>query len=186
MNDQDLSKEVTKEKLDEIMAPLLARFQIPIKRALSDTGLTRYVKPVFVIHVGGTRCVTASTDNIMNRHARITLTVAFIRTCIFICLFDVEYKTSMIKTNAFFQMFGFTSDDFYAVEIVGGSMRIPAFKIAAAQAVGVFKGNFFFWKQWLLFLLECLDTMITFFCWKFLDTTIHLFVETLISFFFFG
>ena len=53
-------------------------------------------------------------------------------------------RTSMIKTNAFFQMFGFTSDDFYAVEIVGGSMRIPAFKIAAAQAVGVFKGNFFF------------------------------------------
>ena len=41
-------------------------------------------------------------------------------------------------------MFGCTSDDFYAVEIVGGSMRIPAFKIAAAQAVGVFKGNFFF------------------------------------------
>ena len=70
----------------------------------------------------------------------------------------------MIKTNAFFQMFGFTSDDFYAVEIVGGSMRIPAFKIAAAQAVGVFKGNiffgnngYFFWnffwiqRQWLFF-----------------------------------
>ena len=63
-------------------------------------------------------------------------------------------------------MFGFTSDDFYAVEIVGGSMRIPAFKIAAAQAVGVFKGNF-------------LETMVTFFE-IFLDTT------TMVTFYFFG
>jgi hypothetical protein len=43
-----------------------------------------YVKLVFIIHVGGTRCVTSSTDNIMNIHARITLNVEFIRTCIFI------------------------------------------------------------------------------------------------------
>jgi hypothetical protein len=42
------------------------------------------VKLVFIIHVGGTRCVTSSTDNIMNIHARITLNVEFIRTCIFI------------------------------------------------------------------------------------------------------
>ena len=48
-----------------------------------------YVKLVFVIHVGGTRSVTSSTDNIMKIHARITLTVEFIRTCIFLCLFDV-------------------------------------------------------------------------------------------------
>jgi hypothetical protein len=48
-----------------------------------------YVKSVFVVHVGGTRCVTSSTDNNMNIHARITLNVECIRTCIFIFLFDV-------------------------------------------------------------------------------------------------
>ena len=42
------------------------------------------VREVFVVHVGGTRCITSSTDNIMKIHARITLTVEFIRTCIFI------------------------------------------------------------------------------------------------------
>jgi hypothetical protein len=30
-----------------------------------------------MIHVGGTRCVTSSTDNNMNIHARTTLGVAF-------------------------------------------------------------------------------------------------------------
>ena len=83
-------------------------------------------------------------------------------------------------------MFGFTSDDFYAVEIVGGSMRIPAFKIAAAQAVGVFKGNFL--ETMVTFFEIFLDTttMVTFYFFgNFLDTTIHLMVETLISFFFF-
>ena len=44
----------------------------------------RYVKLVFVIHVGGTRYVTSSTDNIMKIHVRITLTVECIRTCIFL------------------------------------------------------------------------------------------------------
>ena len=48
-----------------------------------------YVREVFIIHVGGTRCVTSSTDNIMKILARITLTVEFIRTCIFIFLFYV-------------------------------------------------------------------------------------------------
>ena len=47
------------------------------------------VREVFVIHVGGTRCVTSSTDNVMKIHARITLTVECIRTCIFLVLFDV-------------------------------------------------------------------------------------------------
>ena len=50
------------------------------------------VREVFVIHVGGTRCVTSSTNNIMKIQARITLTVAFIRTCIFIFLVDVEIQ----------------------------------------------------------------------------------------------
>ena len=53
--------------------------------ALADT----YVKSVFVIHVGGTRWVTSSTDNIMRLHAGITWTVEFIRGYIFIILFDV-------------------------------------------------------------------------------------------------
>ena len=51
---------------------------------MSDTelqgllGSAWYVTLVFVIHVGGTRCVTSSTDNIMNIQARITLKVEFI------------------------------------------------------------------------------------------------------------
>ena len=59
-------------------------------RKLNDLcGTLRYVKSVFIIYVGGTRCVTFSTDNITKRRARITLTVEFIRTCIFICLLYV-------------------------------------------------------------------------------------------------
>jgi hypothetical protein len=48
-----------------------------------------YVKSVFIVHVGGTRCVTSSTDNNLKIHARITLTVEFIRGYIFIFLFYV-------------------------------------------------------------------------------------------------
>ena len=51
-----------------------------------------YVKSVFLIHVGGTRCVTSSTDNIMKIQARITLTVEFIRTVFFYFYFMVEYN----------------------------------------------------------------------------------------------
>jgi hypothetical protein len=46
---------------------------------------------VFVVHVGGTRCVTSSTGNIMKIQARITLTVEVIRTCIFF-MFMCQYK----------------------------------------------------------------------------------------------
>ena len=42
------------------------------------------VRAVFIVHVGGTRCVTSSTDRTMKITARITLTVECIRTCIFI------------------------------------------------------------------------------------------------------
>ena len=48
-----------------------------------------YVKSVFIVHVGGTRCVTSSTDNNLKIRARITLTVEFIRGYIFIFLFYV-------------------------------------------------------------------------------------------------
>ena len=49
----------------------------------------RYVKSVFIIHVGGTRGVPSSTDNNLKILARITLTVAFIRTCICLFLFYI-------------------------------------------------------------------------------------------------
>jgi hypothetical protein len=50
--------------------------------------VSRYVK--WLIHVGGTRCVTSSTDHYMKLQARITWTVEVIRTCLFVFLmFDV-------------------------------------------------------------------------------------------------
>ncbi len=51
-----------------------------------------YVTSFFVVHVGGTRCVPSSTDHNMKIHARITLIVEFIRTCLFLCLFYVEIQ----------------------------------------------------------------------------------------------
>ena len=48
-----------------------------------------YVKSAFIVHVGGTRCVTFSTANNMNIHVRITLNVECIRTRIFLFLFYV-------------------------------------------------------------------------------------------------
>ena len=47
------------------------------------------VREVFIVHVGCTRCVTFSTANNMKIRARITLNVEFIRTRIFLFLFDV-------------------------------------------------------------------------------------------------
>ena len=52
----------------------------------------RYVKSVFIVHVGGTRCVPSRTDNIMKRQARITLKVEFIRGYIFLFLCHVEIQ----------------------------------------------------------------------------------------------
>ena len=49
---------------------------------------------MFIVHVGGTRCVTSSTDQIMNIHARIPLTVECIRTCLFVflmCTYNYEW-----------------------------------------------------------------------------------------------
>jgi hypothetical protein len=60
------------------------------KDAFKATGQAdKHVREVFMIHVGGTRCVPSSTGNIMNIQARITLKVEFIRTCIFLFLFYV-------------------------------------------------------------------------------------------------
>ena len=61
----------------------------PWRKTVADASGAVYVKSVFIIHVGGTRCVTSSTDNIMKIHARITLTVECIPACIFMFLFYV-------------------------------------------------------------------------------------------------
>jgi len=50
------------------------------------------VREVFMIHVGGARCVPSSTDNNMKIPARITLFVACIRSFIFFFLFHVEIQ----------------------------------------------------------------------------------------------
>ena len=52
-----------------------------------------YVREIcIIVHVGGTRCVTSSTDHCMKIHARKTWTVEFIRTCIFLFVFDVSIQ----------------------------------------------------------------------------------------------
>jgi hypothetical protein len=38
-------------------------------RFISNVRLTRYVKSVFLVHVGGTRCVTSNTDHIIKIQA---------------------------------------------------------------------------------------------------------------------
>ena len=50
------------------------------------------VREVFIVHVGGPRCVPSNTDNIMKIQAGITLTVEFIRGYILLFLFDVEIQ----------------------------------------------------------------------------------------------
>jgi len=73
---------------------------------------TILVREVFVVHVGGTRCVTSSTDNIMKRQARITLTVDCTRGCIVIFLIlCVNTRTSMIKTHVFFRFYWFSATE---------------------------------------------------------------------------
>jgi hypothetical protein len=62
------------------------------------------VREVFVIHVGGTRCVTSSTGNIMNIHARINLNVEFIRGYIFKCLLYVGRQGRVGSRLTFFSM----------------------------------------------------------------------------------
>jgi hypothetical protein len=81
-----------------------------MKAFLAKSASSVYVKSVFVIHVGGTRCVTSSTDNIMKILARMTLTVEVIRTCIFLCLLYVWIQWRVWSILTFF--FNFT--DFQA------------------------------------------------------------------------
>jgi len=54
------------------------------KIAKRDLFRCRVRQSVLMIHLGGARCVTSRTDNIVNIQARITLTVEFIPACIVI------------------------------------------------------------------------------------------------------
>jgi len=62
---------------------------VAIGVGVADGGAGDVVREVFVIHVGGTRCVPSSTDNNMNIYAWITLTVECIRTGLFLFLLHV-------------------------------------------------------------------------------------------------
>ena len=65
------------------------------------------VREVFIVHVGGTRCVTSRTDNIMKIRARITLTVECIRGCIFIFLLYVSIQGRVRSRLTFLSDFTF-------------------------------------------------------------------------------
>ena len=70
--------------------------------ATGDASHFTVVREVFIVHVGGTRCVTFSTGNTMKIHARITLTVECIPNMYyFICIVCVNTRTSMINTHLF-------------------------------------------------------------------------------------
>ena len=64
-----------------------------------------YVREIcIIVHVGGTRCVTSSTDHYIKMHARITLSVEFIRTCIFLFLFYVWIQLRAWSTLTLFSI----------------------------------------------------------------------------------
>ena len=67
-----------------------------------------HVREVFIIHVGGTRCVTSSADRNMNRQARITWTVECIRVFFDVYLMCLLWKLqgrAGSKTHLFFDPF---------------------------------------------------------------------------------
>ena len=66
--------------------------------------LADWVREVFIVHVGGTRCVISSTDHTMKMHACLTLNVECIRTCLFIFLFDVEIQGRVGSRLTFFSI----------------------------------------------------------------------------------
>jgi len=75
-----------KQLLEQWSSLCKIRMTLLAKQDFSKQTLYRYVKSVFMIHVGGTRCVPSSTDHTMKIHVRITWTVECIRTCIFYIL----------------------------------------------------------------------------------------------------
>jgi hypothetical protein len=88
---EKMGEQATEQELRRALGRFGVNADLAVRpnRLLSGGQKARYVKSVFMIHVGCTRCVTSSTDNIMKIHARITLTVEFIRKCIFLFLFHV-------------------------------------------------------------------------------------------------
>jgi hypothetical protein len=82
------------------------RFAICQPRGAPSRHLVRAML-VFIIHVGCTRCVTSSTDQIVKILARITLSVEFIRTCIFIFVLCLNTMTGMINTYHCFNVIDF-------------------------------------------------------------------------------
>ena len=64
----------------------------PSAASVGTMDTATYVKSVFIVHVGGSCCVTSSTDHYMKIHAWITLNVECIRICLFLFLFDVEIQ----------------------------------------------------------------------------------------------
>jgi hypothetical protein len=74
-----------------------------LRLAISKTTRTHsgVRQSVFIIHVGGTRDVTSSTDNSIKIQARITLTVECLRTCIFFyfhLMFEYNYEYDQLLT----------------------------------------------------------------------------------------
>ena len=88
---EKMGEQATEQELRRALGRFGVNADLAVRpnRLLSGGQKARYVTSVFMIHVGCTRCVTSSTGNTMNMHARITLTVEFIRTCIFLFLFYV-------------------------------------------------------------------------------------------------
>ena len=67
----------------------------------------RQVRDVFLVHVGGTRCVPSSTDHTMHIHVRIPLKFECIRTCLLLFFLACENTTtSVINTHPFFRFAG--------------------------------------------------------------------------------
>jgi hypothetical protein len=71
-------------------------------------GPRQQVREVFIVHVGGTRCVTSSTGKNRKIRARITWTVEFIRTCIFIFVFYVWIQGRVWSRLTFFRCYWFS------------------------------------------------------------------------------
>ena len=88
---EKMGEQATEQELRRALGRFGVNADLAVRpnRLLSGGQKARYVKSVFMIHVGCTRWVTSSTDNIMKIHACITLTVEFIRTCMFLFLVDV-------------------------------------------------------------------------------------------------
>jgi len=88
---EKMGEQATEQELRRALGRFGVNADLAVRpnRLLSGGQKARYVKSVFMIHVGCTRWVNSSTDNIMKIHACITLTVACIRGCIFLFLFHV-------------------------------------------------------------------------------------------------